>query len=250
MRHYLSLAALAFAALQAFFLLRVAVMGYIAPESTSFQRSEMWRISVLNITQNLPFNRQPLLPWKQQWVPYEQIAVSLKQAIILSEDENFTQHNGVEWRAIEKAWNKNERAQQRAEQQNSTKPPKIMGASTITQQLAKNLFLSSERHLWRKGQELMLTLVLEQMLSKRRILEIYLNNVEWGEGIFGAEAAARYYFGKSAAHLNAAEAARLAVMLPGPRAYQKRFHKSPYLATRAASIQNRLGMAHIPMAAP
>lgn len=237
-RAYLSLVVIGIVALQVFFLLRIAVSAVIAPESTTFQRSEVWRIFRNNMGQGVP--------WKQKWVPYDQISVHLKQAVIASEDDNFTRHDGVEWRAIEKAWGRNEKAQQRAEQQNSTKPPKVVGASTITQQLAKNLFLSGERHLFRKGQELVVTLMLEQVLSKRRILEIYLNNVEWGEGIFGAEAAARYYFGKSAAALTPTEAARLAVMLPGPRAYQKRFNKSPYLAGRAATVQERLGAASIP----
>ncbi len=240
MRYYFSLLLVGIVALQVFFLLRIAASAVIAPESTTFQRSEIWRIFHNNMGQGVP--------WKQKWVPYDQISVHLKQAVIASEDDNFTRHDGVEWRAIEKAWGRNEKAQQRAEQQNSTKPPKVVGASTITQQLAKNLFLSGERHLFRKGQELVVTLMLEQVLSKRRILEIYLNNVEWGEGIFGAEAAARYYFGKSAASLTPSEAARLAVMLPGPRAYQKRFNKSPYLAGRAASIQERLGAALIPPA--
>lgn len=241
-RAYLSLLLVGIVALQAFFLLRIAASAVIAPESTSFQRSEMWRIFHNNMGQGVP--------WSQKWVPYENISIHLKQAVIASEDDNFTRHDGVEWRAIEKAWGRNEKAQQRAEKQNSTKPPKVVGASTITQQLAKNLFLSGERHLLRKGQELVLTLMLEQVLSKRRILEIYLNNVEWGEGIFGAEAAARHYFRKSAAYLTPAEAARLAVMLPGPRAYQKRFNRSPYLAGRAASIQERLGSALIPSANP
>lgn len=254
MKQYLGLVAIGFVTLQAFFLLRVVVIAHIAPESTAFQRSEMWRITRTNISYNNevsdPSNRRPVLPWSQKWVPYEQIAVSLKQAVILSEDENFIHHNGVEWRAIEKAWNKNERAQQRAEQRNTNKPAKVMGASTITQQLAKNLFLSSERHLLRKAQELVLTMMLEQVLSKRRILEIYLNNVEWGEGIFGAEAAAQYYFRKPAAQLTPLEASRLAVMLPGPRAFQKNFNKSTYLAGRAASIQPRLETAQIPLVLP
>lgn len=250
MKQYLSLVAIGFVALQAFFLVRIVVIAHIAPESTAFQRSEMWRVARSNIAWNNEVsnvnNRRPILPWGQKWVPTEKIAVSLKQAVILSEDENFMTHNGVEWRAIEKAWNKNERAQQRAEQKNSTKPIKVMGASTITQQLAKNLFLSGERHLLRKVQELALTMMLEQVLPKRRILEIYLNNVEWGEGIFGAEAAAQYYFRKSAAQLTPLEASRLAVMLPGPRGFQKTFNKSTYLAGRAASIQARLDTAQIP----
>ncbi|RYF43087.1 MAG: monofunctional biosynthetic peptidoglycan transglycosylase, partial [Comamonadaceae bacterium] len=116
----------------------------------------------------------------------------------------------------------------------TARPPKIVGGSTITQQLAKNLLLSGERNLLRKGQELALTMVLEQMLSKQRILEIYLNNVEWGEGVFGAEAAAQHYYRKSAARLTAYESARLAVMLPRPRYFEK-LPNSGYLASRADS---------------
>ena len=123
--------------------------------------------------------------------------------------------------------------------------PKIRGGSTITQQLAKNLLLSSERNLIRKGQELVLTLLLENLLSKQRILEIYLNNVEWGNGVFGAEAAAQHYFKKSAARLAPNEAARLAVMLPAP----KRFEKTPgsaYLAGRTRAIAGRMRNAQLP----
>ena len=120
-----------------------------------------------------------------------------------------------------------------------------MGGSTITQQLAKNLFLSGERTLLRKGQELVLTLLLESLLSKQRILEIYLNSVEWGDGVFGAEAAARHYFHKSAAQLNAYEAARLAVMLPRPKYFEK-LPNSAYLAERSNVIARRLGDAELP----
>ena len=120
------------------------------------------------------------------------------------------------------------------------KPAKILGGSTITQQLAKNLLLSGERNLLRKGQELVLTLTLEALLSKRRILEIYLNSVEWGEGVFGAEAAAQRYFKKPASKLSAYEAARLAVMLPSPKFFETR-PGSAYLSRRTATIVARMG---------
>jgi monofunctional biosynthetic peptidoglycan transglycosylase len=122
---------------------------------------------------------------------------------------------------------------------------KVVGGSTITQQLAKNLFLSGERTLLRKGQEMVLALTLEALLSKERILEIYLNNVEWGEGVFGAEAAAQHYFRKSAARLNAWEAARLAVMLPRPRYFEK-LAQSAYLARRAETIVARMNDVVLP----
>jgi monofunctional biosynthetic peptidoglycan transglycosylase len=209
---WLGLCALALLALQLFFVGRIALMTVVAPQSTSFERSEAWRI----------VTEQGRLPWRQQWVPYAQISDNLKRAVIASEDDGFSNHDGVDWNALEKAWAKNAKAEQRVEQRKSAttapvKPPKVVGGSTITQQLAKNLFLSGERTLVRKGQEFVLTLLLEQLLSKQRILEIYLNSVEWGEGVFGAEAAAQHYFRKPAAKLNAFEAARLAVMLPRPK---------------------------------
>jgi monofunctional biosynthetic peptidoglycan transglycosylase len=157
--------------------------------------------------------------------------------------------------ALEKAWEKNANAEQRAAQSASraaakssalnVKPPKIIGGSTITQQLAKNLFLSGERTLLRKGQELVLSLLLEALLSKQRILEIYLNNVEWGEGVFGAEAAAQRYFRKPASQLSAYEAARLAVMLPRPKYFETR-PQSGYLASRASTIVARMGGVELP----
>ena len=124
-------------------------------------------------------------------------------------------------------------------------PPKIVGGSTITQQLAKNLLLSGERTLLRKGQEFVLTFALEMMLCKERILEIYLNSVEWGEGVFGAEAAARHYYRKSASQLSAYEAARLAVMLPRPKYFEK-LPNSGYLASRASTIVARMRDAELP----
>ena len=119
------------------------------------------------------------------------------------------------------------------------------GGSTITQQLAKNLFLSGERSFLRKSQELVLTFMLETLLSKRRIYEIYLNHVEWGAGIYGAQAAARHYFGKNADQLSPFEAARLAVMLPRPRYFEK-LPQSPYLAERSQIILSRMGAAVLP----
>jgi len=227
----------AFVALQLFFVGRIALLAVLDPQSTAFQRSEAWRIAV---------EHRPLR-WSQQWMPYEQISPQLKRAVIASEDGGFTAHEGVEWDALETAWLRNEKLAQQAEKQaarardpSKVKPAKVVGGSTITQQLAKNLLLSGERSLLRKGQELMLTLALETCLSKRRILEIYLNSVEWGEGVFGAEAAARRYFGKPARALSAAEAARLAVLLPAPKRYEKQ-PGSAYLAGRSATVLARMG---------
>ena len=238
---WLGLVVLAFVALQLFFVARIAAMAVVDPESTSFQRSEAW--AQLSSTGRVR--------WRQQWVPYAEISDHLKRAVIASEDDGFVSHDGVDWNAIEKAWERNARAEALANKAQARAPdrplraPKIRGGSTITQQLAKNLLLSGERTLLRKGQEFVLTLLLERLLSKQRILEIYLNSVEWGEGVFGAEAAAQHYFRKSAGRLSAAEAARLAVMLPAP----KRFEKTPgsaYLSGRTRTILARMGNAELP----
>ncbi|WP_313069870.1 monofunctional biosynthetic peptidoglycan transglycosylase [Melaminivora sp.] len=230
------LAGLAFIALQLFFVARIALMAVVDPQSTTFQRSQAWALA----------RSGDGLRWRQQWVPYGQISDHLKRAVVAAEDDGFLRHDGVEWQAIEKAWERNARmAAQEAAGRVRSRGPRIRGGSTITQQLAKNLLLSGERTLVRKGQEFVLTLALERLLSKRRILEIYLNNVEWGAGVFGAEAAARHYHRKGAHQLSAAEAARLAVMLPAP----KRFEKTPgslYLAARTRALLARMGRTQLP----
>ena len=229
-------------ALQLYFVARIAVMRFIDPQSTTFQRSEAWRL----------LSEKGRIEWSQRWVPEQRIAAALKRAVIASEDAAFTDHGGVDWDAIERAWERNQRAETRAEQRNdragsgqARTPAKVVGGSTITQQLAKNLFLSGERTPLRKAQELALTFALESMLSKRRILEIYLNSVEWGEGLFGAQAAARHYFQVDAAQLGAYPAARLAVMLPAPKRFEKR-PGSPYVVGRAATIEARMGAVALP----
>ncbi len=232
-------------ALQLFFIGRIALMAVVDPQSTTFERSEAWRL----------LTEKGSLRWRQQWVPYAQIADNLKRAVIASEDGDFVNHDGVEWDAIEKAWQKNAKAEELAAKRAApprpgkpapaAKAPKIIGGSTITQQLAKNLLLSGERTLLRKGQEFVLTVALELLLSKQRILEIYLNNVEWGEGVFGAEAAAQHYYRKPASRLSAYEAARLAVMLPRPKYFEK-VPNSAYLSHRAGTIVARMGDAELP----
>jgi len=237
-------------ALQLFFIGRIAVMAAIDPESTAFQRSEAWQIATEG---RANARRGEATGWQQQWVPYDRIADTLKRAVIASEDAEFVYHGGIEWEAIERARQRNAKAEEiaarRAAQARARgkepAPAKIRGGSTITQQLAKNLLLSGERTLLRKGQELVLATALELLLSKRRILEIYLNNVEWGEGVFGAEAAAQRYFDKPAARLSANEAARLAVMLPSPKFFEKR-PGSPYVNGRAATIMARMPSAELP----
>lgn len=226
--------------LQVFFLARIALMAVVDPQSTTFERSEIWRL----------LHEKKQLRWRQTWVDYADISDHLKRAVIASEDDSFSWHEGVDWDAMEKAWQKNADAQTQADQRTgqgtrASPTPKIVGGSTITQQLAKNLLLSGERTLVRKGQELVLAFLLERTLDKRRILELYLNHVEWGEGVFGAEAAAQHYYRKRARDLSASEASRLAVMLPRPRHYEK-LPNSPYLAERAAIIAGRLWRAELP----
>lgn len=237
---WMLLVAAAFLGLQLYLVGRIALMTVVAPQSTTFQRSEAWRIA----------SETHRLPWRQDWVPYAQISDNLKRAVIASEDDGFANHDGVDWEALEKAWQKNSKAEEQAARRaqlnpSRARPPKIVGGSTITQQLAKNLFLSGERTLLRKGQEIVLTFALERLLTKERILEIYLNSVEWGEGVFGAEAAARHYYRKSAARLSAYEAARLAVMLPRPRYFEK-LPNSGYLSSRAGVIVGRMSYAELP----
>ncbi len=242
--------------LQLYFAGRIALMRVIGPESTTFQRSEIWRLAV----------ERQRVDWSQRWVAHDEIADHLKRAVIASEDAGFTDHSGVEWDAIEKAWSRNQKAEARAEQLNEARQkreqqqvqrgkaapaastpvsPKLVGGSTISQQLAKNLFLSGERTAARKAQELVITLMLEALLPKRRILEIYLNNVEWGEGLFGAQAAARNYFRQDARTLGPQQAARLAVMLPAPKRFEKR-PDSAYVVGRAATVAARMGAVTLP----
>jgi len=242
----LALLLLSLLALQLYFLLRIALMVVVDPQSTTFQRSEAWRL----------LTEKHHIAWSQQWVDDAAMSKNLKRAVIASEDAGFTDHGGVDWDAIEKAWERNQREEARLDRLKpkpktgaaieKAKPvPKVVGGSTITQQLAKNLFLGSERSLARKGQEFVITLMLEAVLSKQRILEIYLNSVEWGEGVFGAQAAARHYFRIDAARLSANQAARLAVMLPAPKRFEKR-PNTGYVLGRAGTIEARMGAIELP----
>lgn len=237
----LALLVLGVLALQLYFAGRIALMSVLAPQSTSFQRSEAWRLAV---------EKRQIL-WSQAWVDGPALSNHLRRAVIASEDAGFNDHGGVDWDALEKAWERNQRAEARAEKRAQARPSagkpaaKIVGGSTITQQLAKNLFLSGERNLVRKGQEFLITFMLEGLLSKQRILDIYLNNVEWGEGIFGAQAAARHYSRIDAARLSPGQAARLAVMLPAPKRFEKR-PASPYVLSRAATIEARMAGVELP----
>jgi monofunctional biosynthetic peptidoglycan transglycosylase len=171
---------------------------------------------------------------RYKWVPYERISPSLKRAVMASEDAKFLQHDGFDWEGIQTAWEKNLK-----------KGKVVAGGSTISQQLAKNLFLSGRRTPWRKAEEALITVMMENMMSKRRIFEIYLNVIEWGDGVFGAEAAARHYYKTSAANLGPAQAARLAAMVPNPRYYDKN-RNDRRLLRKAAIIQRRMNYVYIP----
>lgn len=223
------LAAFAFLLYQFGLFIMVVTLTFRDPSTSAFMRSTLTELR----------EKQPDAKLKQEWVDYDQISNNLKRAVIASEDSNFVNHGGVEWEAIKRAWEYNLR---QAEQGRG----KRRGGSTITQQLAKNLFLSDERSYWRKGQELVLTYMLETVLSKERILELYLNLAQWGEDVFGAQAAAQHYFRTDAAKLSAAQAARLAAMLPNPAFYDKQGGNTAYLRQRAGTLLQRMRMVTPP----
>jgi monofunctional biosynthetic peptidoglycan transglycosylase len=194
------------------------------PSSSAFMED---RLEVLQ-------EKNPNAELKHRWVAYKNISPNLKRALIAAEDAKFVDHEGFDWEGIEKAYEKNLK-----------KGKVVAGGSTISQQLAKNLFLSTKRTPWRKLEEAMITVMLESTMSKRRIFEIYLNVIEWGNGIFGAEAAARHYFGTSAKKLSSEQAAKLAAMVPKPRYYDK--HQSARgLNRKTGIILHRMNSAAIP----
>lgn len=210
--------------LQLYFFLQIGWWVNNNPSSTRFMREQLEQLQEKN----------PKASLKHQWVDYDRISPNLKRAIIASEDARFSDHQGVDWDALLKAYEKN-----------AKKGKVVAGGSTITQQLAKNLFLSGGRSYVRKGQELVITYMLEYWMDKRRIFEIYLNVAEWGPGIFGAEAAARHYFGIPASRLSATQAAYLAALLPNPRVYGRNLY-SPYMSRRADLILRRMNAAALP----
>lgn len=197
----------AFLAMQLFFAIQIALWTTFDPSTTAFQRAERWRLCGLHWS----------CPVYSTWTPYSQISSNLKRAVLVSEDDIFFQHKGVRVEDMQKAWEKN---QQKIHSSTKVKVA-LRGGSTITQQLAKNLFLSSEQNYFRKGQELIITGLLELILSKQRLYEIYLNSVEWGEGIFGIGAASRHYYNTSPALLSRDQSAALASALPAPKCFDK-----------------------------
>ena len=197
---------------------------YVDPGSTSFMTL---RLDALR-------EKKPQAGLRYRWVPYTKISRHLKHAVVAAEDDKFVDHEGFDWQGMQKALEKNRQ-----------KGKVVAGGSTISQQLAKNLFLSASKTPWRKAQEAIITVWLEALWDKRRILEVYLNVVEWGEGVFGAEAAASRYFGATAAGLGPEQAARLAVLLPAPRKYEKNPY-SAYLNARTQSILARMQYSEVP----
>jgi monofunctional glycosyltransferase len=213
-------AVLAVVAVQLWFLSHIIYWSSYNPSSTAFMER---------------YAEQPRAkPVRYSWVPYRAISEHLKRAVVAAEDAKFLDHEGFDWEAIQKAMQKNEQ-----------RGKVVAGASTISQQLAKNLFLSGSRSWLRKGQEAAITWMMERTLSKRRILELYLNVAEWGEGVFGAEAAARHHFGVPAAALTAQQATWLAAILPSPRRYD-RGRETPYISGRMMTISARMTAAQIP----
>ena len=194
------------------------------PASSSFMED---RLEVMQ-------DKNPDAELKHKWVDYNKISKNLKRALIVSEDAKFVDHEGFDWEGIQKAYEKNMK-----------KGKVVAGGSTISQQLAKNLFLSTKRTPWRKGEEVIITLMLEAVMDKQRIFEIYLNVIEWGNGVFGAEAAARHYFRVSAAQLSPEQAARLAAMVPNPRFYDRN-RQAPGMLKKTFIILERMPDAEIP----
>jgi monofunctional biosynthetic peptidoglycan transglycosylase len=211
-------------AMQVWFYAHIVYWNAFNPSSTAFMEHRLESMRAKN----------PRAALRHHWVSYGKISTNLKRAVVAAEDARFLDHDGFDWEAIEKAMEKNER-----------RGRIVAGASTISQQLAKNLFLSGERSWLRKGEEALITWMMERTLSKRRILELYLNVAEWGDGVFGAEAAARYHFGIPAASLGPRQAAWLAAILPSPTRYA-RGQMTPYLSRRVATISARMASAQIP----
>jgi monofunctional biosynthetic peptidoglycan transglycosylase len=221
----LALAALAlFAAAHAWIAAELLWWRTHNPRTTAFMEQGLERLREKN----------PKAQLRHSWVPYEKISVHLKRAAIAAEDQKFLDHEGFDWEEMEKALDANQR-----------RGRVRRGASTISQQLAKNLFLSGQRSYLRKAEEALITLLEEMILSKRRILEIYLNVIEWGDGVYGAEAAAQHYFGLSAADLQPEQAAWLAAIIPSPRRYDRR-RESRFLESRRAALLEIMPRMAIP----
>ncbi|HPT49391.1 MAG TPA: monofunctional biosynthetic peptidoglycan transglycosylase [Accumulibacter sp.] len=226
--HWLKRAILAFLALlllyQCWLFAWVLWWNWVNPDTTRFMNIRLDELRV----------GDPQARLQKTWIGYERISDHLKRAIIAAEDAKFVDHDGFDWDGIQHAIEKNQQ-----------KGRIVAGGSTISQQLAKNLFLTPAKTSWRKAEEAIVTLMLESVWSKERIFEVYLNVIEWGNGVFGAEAAARHYYGISAAQLSSSQAARLAGMVPNPRFYDRN-RNAPGLARKTAIILARMRSAELP----
>lgn len=214
---------LAVLAYQLWIFAHLVVWKYVNPQQTSFMSIRLEELREKNAAANL----------QHRWVEYGKISTHLKRAVVAAEDDRFMDHHGFDLRGIKKALEKNER-----------RGRSVAGGSSITQQLAKNLFLSPSRSYIRKAQEALIALMIELLWDKRRILEVYLNVVEWGNGVFGAEAAARHYYKVPAAQIGPTAAARMAVMLPNPRKYEKAM--PAWVVRHASRVQARMHHSQIP----
>ena len=221
---FLSISFLLFFFYQFWILLHIILWTVVNPGESAFMETRLEHLQEKDEKATL----------RHQWVNYNQISINIKQAVIAAEDAKFIDHEGFDWEGIEKAYEKNKRRKKI-----------VAGGSTISQQLAKNLFLSNQRTPWRKAEETIITLMLETILSKQRILEIYLNVIEWGNNVYGIEAASLRYFSSHARDLNSFQSAKLASMIPNPK-YYERHQDASGLIERSGIILSRMNAAQVP----
>jgi monofunctional biosynthetic peptidoglycan transglycosylase len=221
---FLSISFLLFFFYQLWILLHIILWTVVNPGESAFMETRLEHLQEKDEKATL----------RHQWVNYNQISIHIKQAVIAAEDAKFIDHEGFDWEGIEKAYEKNKRRKKI-----------VAGGSTISQQLAKNLFLSNQRTPWRKAEETIITLMLETILSKQRILEIYLNVIEWGNNVYGIEAASLRYFSSHARDLNSFQSAKLASMIPNPK-YYERHQDASGLIERSGIILSRMNSAQVP----
>jgi monofunctional biosynthetic peptidoglycan transglycosylase len=230
LRRVLIVAGLAAAVVILAVVLWAAVAGVSAtlPDVASLERRAPSRTALMRIRAAEARKRGRTASVDQRWVSYERISPRLRRAVLIAEDDAFFSHGGMDWDEMQASMRKNIKARRM-----------VRGGSTITQQLAKNLFLSPERTLTRKLKELLLARRLEEALSKRRIFELYLNLIEWGDGVYGIEAAAQRHFGVSAASLDARQSALLAAVIINPRRFDPA-HPNRRIERRARMILSRM----------
>lgn len=221
-------------ALCALFLYQIGLLGMVV--WFNFRNPDVTPIMRAALAQARQADPQARLQY--QWVSWDQISPSLKRAVVAAEDTGFMSHGGIEWESIRQAWDYNRRQSEQGK-------ARRRGGSTITQQLAKNLFLSNARNYWRKAQELILAYMIEMVMSKQRILELYLNVAQWGQTTFGAQAAAQHYFRIDAARLNATQASQLAALLPRPAWYDEHGF-TRWVRSHSGTIRARMRLVDVP----